>query len=422
MARAFPRPPLSPARLAPGLAVVLLMAASAAPASAQAQAAAVFYRSTFPAFALRGGVDATDDATAAANALATFANFLDATSLRAGAVPQRDRHYDSALRVHLGLEDAPDVILARAESDLVGLRQEAAAFGRSVWRDVMGARPMPAGDVPLLRALFARVAADHDAEVAEYVARWRATVNELERFVRGRDVMTLPASMSLLIAEAPAQFLGQSVGRTYPPGPFAPNAPTLLFLPVPRPDATPPQQEAFFRDFNRHFNRMIAAHELIPGHYVQAHAAARHPRRIRAVFPDPLYEEGWATFCERLLLDHGWGGPLERLAHLKKQLENVTRVIVDVRLHTTGMSRDEVLQFARQQAVQDDQFAGNMWTRALTTSPQMLSYHLGYRQVRELYDLARRERGDAFVLKTFTDGMMTLGPVPVRHYRARLLP
>ncbi|MCH7728848.1 MAG: hypothetical protein IH991_20535, partial [Planctomycetes bacterium] len=42
---------------------------------------------------------------------------------------------------------------------------------------------------------------------------------------------------------------------------------------------------------------------------------ARHPRKVRALFGDGVYIEGWGTFCERLMLDLGWGGPLDRLAH-----------------------------------------------------------------------------------------------------------
>ena len=79
-----------------------------------------------------------------------------------------------------------------------------------------------------------------------------------------------------------------------------------------------------------------------------------------------------------MVLDLGWGSPLTRLAHLKKRLENTARVVVDVRVHTKGMTRDEVLRFVREEALQDEQFAANMWMRAITTSPQITSYWLGY--------------------------------------------
>ncbi|PYK30011.1 MAG: hypothetical protein DME57_08350 [Verrucomicrobia bacterium] len=190
----------------------------------------------------------------------------------------------------------------------------------------------------------------------------------------------------------------------------------MLFLPAPSPDAKAEQREAFFRDFNQHFNKMIVAHELIPGHYVQFKIAAHQPHKVRTIFPDPLYVEGWGTFCERLMLDNGWGGPLERLAHFKKQLENIARTIVDVRVHTENMSREEVVRFVKDEALQGDQLAGNMWTRAITTSPQITSYYLGYRKVREAHDAARAANGDKFELEKFMDGMMELGPVRLEHY------
>ena len=109
------------------------------------------------------------------------------------------------------------------------------------------------------------------------------------------------------------------------------------------------------------------------------------------------------------------------MAHLKKQLENIARTIVDIRVHTRGMSRDEVLAFVQREALQDEQFAANMWRRAITSAPQLTFYHLGYSEVWSLYEDVKQVRGEGFDLRAFMDGMMELGPVPVRHYRQRML-
>ena len=85
------------------------------------------------------------------------------------------------------------------------------------------------------------------------------------------------------------------------------------------------------------------------------------------------------------------------------------------------MTRDELLRFVQEQALQDRQFAENMWTRSITTAPQLTYYFLGYEQVRGLYEEARRAGGDGFELRRFMDGMMELGPVPVRHYRSAMM-
>ena len=274
----------------------------------------------------------------------------------------------------------------------------------------------------LLGRLFSRIAEDRAATVEAFIEDYRSLVAEVDAFLRKNPVVTLPDPLTLRIDRSPAYLSGQAVGGVYPAGPYAPESKTLFFLPTPPDGATPAERDAFFRDFNHNFNVMITPHEILPGHYLQAKRAARSPRKIRALFPDGVFVEGWGTFCERLLLDLGWGGPLPRLAHLKKQMENIARTIVDIRVHTKGMTREEVLLFVRKEALQDERFAANMWTRAITTSPQITTYWLGFRELSALYDEARSARGAAFSLKSFMDSVLDAGPVPVRRIRESVLP
>lgn len=51
---------------------------------------------------------------------------------------------------------------------------------------------------------------------------------------------------------------------------------------------------------------------------------------------------------------------------------------------------------------------------------QLTTYYLGYREVRAVYDEARKTLGPKFDLRAFMDGMMRLGPVAARHYRTPL--
>ncbi len=81
------------------------------------------------------------------------------------------------------------------------------------------------------------------------------------------------------------------------------------------------------------------------------------------------------------------------------------------------MTRDEVIRFVKEQALQGDQLAANMWMRSLTSPVQLTTYYLGYREIRGVYDAARARLGARFDLREFMDGMMRLGPVAARHYR-----
>lgn len=389
-------------------------------AASQARASAAFFASGLAEAARgQGAVEAAlrSDGAGAARALDGLAAFLDGLAARATGSPRLGADYAAAFRWGTGIEEPLPAVLARARADFAAKRAEAAAYGREVWPALFPNQPAPKDDAQLLRRLFDRVAADADTNTKEYVDNWRDIIKRLEAFVRQRRIMTLPDPVTLFVSASPSYFLSQSVGGVYAAGPYAPEAKTLFFLPTPADDATPEQAAAFFRDFNRDFNTMIAAHELMPGHYTQLKYAAREPHKARALFPNDVYVEGWGTFCERLMLDQGWGGPLPRLAHYKKQLENIARAIVDIRVHTEGMTREDVVRFVKDEALQGDQLASNMWMRAITSPVQLTTYYLGYREMWGLYEAERATRGAAFDLRAFMDGMMRLGPVPVIRYR-----
>jgi uncharacterized protein (DUF885 family) len=391
-------------------------------AAAQARATRDFYSKGFPSlFSGEEAERARKVSEEAAHSLDRFAVYLDELAQRSSGSPRLGVHYAEALRLATGLSEEPAAIRAQAERDLEQKKVEASVYGRSVWAQFFRDEPPPDSNDLLLQRLFTRVSQDRARSTEEFVADYRQLVASLDAFLHEHPIVTLPDPLTLFTDRSPGFFVGQSVGGVYAAGPYAPDAQTLWFLPTPSDSASPESRDGFFRDFNHHFNVMITPHEILPGHYLQLKCAAHQPRKVRALFADGVYVEGWGTFCERLMLDEGWGGPLDRLAHLKKQLENIARTIVDIRVHTETMSRDEVIRFVKQVALQDDQFASNMWTRAISTPTQITTYYLGYRQVRGLFDDVRRARADAFGLRDFMDGMMEMGPVPVARYRERML-
>jgi len=358
----------------------------------------------------------------AAAALEELAAFIDEVGEKASGSFRFGENYPEIFRLVTGVSDSVGTILKSAEAALVEKRAEAAEHCRTIWPTALGGSALPDDDKEVVRACFERIGRDRASSIEEFVADYRQLTAEAWAFVEEKGLMALPSPFVVEVDRSPSYFGGAAVGGIYPPGPFSPESASLLFVPTP-PDNTPAEQLAgFFRDFNHHFNVMITPHETIPGHAAQMTLAAHGPSKVRALFADGVYVEGWGTFSERLMLDQGWGDGLAHAAHLKKQLENIARAIVDIRVHTRGMSRDEVLTFVREEALQDEQFAVNMWNRTLTTAPQITTYWLGYQQIWDLYGDYREAKGEAFEVREFVDGMMELGPVPLRHYRALLLP
>jgi hypothetical protein len=393
--------------------------------ASQARATAEFYRTGLADAAEgEGAAEGPRLSTAgvrAAAALEDLAELLDAIGRRATLSPRLGPiDYPDRFALVTGSGEPVANVLARAEHALFLRRAEAAAYGREVWPSLIGG-DAPADDCVLLARLFARVAEDRARTIEEFLDDARSLIGPLEAFVRKKELVTLPDPLTLLVGRSPSYFLGQSVGGVHPSGPYAPEAKTLFLLPTPGDGASAAEAEAFFRDFNRHFLTMITAHELLPGHYVQMKRAARLPGKVRSVFANGVFVEGWGTFCERLMLDAGWGGPLDRLAHLKKRMENAARAIADIRIHTAGMTREEMVRLFREEALQDEQFAANAWTRSLTSAPQLTTYFLGEEAISALVAEARARRGASFSLRELMDAILDVGPVTVPEIRAAVL-
>ncbi|MBI3886609.1 MAG: DUF885 family protein [Opitutae bacterium] len=394
------------------------------PAAQQAKSLVRLYRSGLGEFAAaapeaqRKSLAAAGDAAAAA--LERFGAFLDRLAGEARGSARLGADYAETFRLYLRTGEKPADLLPRFERDLAALRREVAAYGRQVWPQLRPAEALPADDTALIRRLFALVEAQHDTAVAAYVRFWQELPPQLEAFARERGVVTLPGPRTLKILPAPNFLLGQAFGGVFPAGPYRPDGQTLLLLPVPGAETDAAGRAKFFRAFNRPFSRMIAAHEALPGHYVQLKTAAHQAHEVRAIFPDQVYAEGWGTFAERLMLEAGWGGPLEWLAHYKKQLENCTRAIVDIRVQTTDVSRAEIARFVREEGLQDGQLGENLWFRTLTSAPQLVTYHVGYGEIRALYRDARARAGDRFDLRAFNDWLLSRGAIPLHYYREEM--
>lgn len=400
----------------------LVIPARATEATARLRALAQFYRTGLPAADGASLSQRRKLARAGANAaraIERLATRSEALASQARADFRLGADYERRFHLLTAIDTPVADVLTAARRELVATRAEAAAYGRGLWPTWFDQQPAPLDDAAVLRQLFARLEAKRPASTKELVAQYSADADAAFTFAQAQDLVTLPLPRTLVIGTAPAWLGGQSIGGVYAAGPFQPEAETLFLLPNIADDAPEASKARFFSAFNTGFNRMITAHELVPGHYVQLKTAARQAHPVRSLFGDGVYTEGWGSFSERLMLDAGWGGPFERLAHYKKQLENIARLIADIEVHTGGWDQARLATFLHDEALLDAQFAANMWQRAVLTSPQLTSYHLGYRDIHALWLRWRQNHADE-PARAFVDPMLSLGAVPVREYQTLL--
>ncbi|MFA9453509.1 MAG: DUF885 family protein, partial [Candidatus Aminicenantaceae bacterium] len=282
----------------------------------------------------------------AADDVRTLAAHIQQRILPAAALPDSmgRRDYAKKLEIFTGTNMTPEElakISLQEIKEVRGLMQELAG---AYW-----IKQYPRLDVPedfsvLVGKAIDDMEGNRESNQQDFLKFFECLIGRAEEFVRDQEIATLPAEKTLFTALSPSHFAGAAVGGVYAAGPFNPGAKTLFYLPTILDDASEEAKEGFYRSFNNHFNTMIITHEIFPGHYMQSKLVSTNPHLVRALFSDGLYVEGWATLCEVITLDAGWNGsdPLDRLAHLRKRLENATRSYTSVQVHCFGWGQKEV--------------------------------------------------------------------------------
>src|SRR5438874_104682 len=99
------------------------------------------------------------------------------------------------------------------------------------------------------------------------------------------------------------------------------------------------------RGNNRHFTRIVTAHELIPGHHLQIFVGLRNNTH-RRMFSTPFLVEGWAVYWEMRLWDLGYGQtPEDRIGMLFWRMHRSARIIVSLKFHLGKMQPNEMVTF-----------------------------------------------------------------------------
>jgi len=115
------------------------------------------------------------------------------------------------------------------------------------------------------------------------------------------------------------------------------------------------------------------------------------------------------------VLDEGYlnNSPELRLTFQKEELRVLANAILDIRLHTMGMTDQEALNLMQDRTFQEKEEATAKLQRAKLSSCQLPTYLVGWRdwiRVREHY---RQAEGVKFGLREFHDRALKAGAVPL---------
>lgn len=291
------------------------------------------------------------------------------------------------------------------------------AFGSALVEDTRGALTEAAGAIVPdggIAEASAYVRAQHPS-AAGLIETYRTQMRAAREFVAARRLVTLPVRERLDVIETPVFLRHQIPFAAYgEPAPNDPRQQGYYYV-------TPPADEEQLQEHNDAGIPLTCVHEAWPGHHLQfvtanGHAAARALPRL--LNPSATLCEGWALYCEQMMCEQGFAAqPAQRFLLLKDRLWRALRIVIDIELHTRGLTVDaaadrmtRALGFPRSQALAD-----LAWYSKAPAVP------LGYAAGAALINALRttQETRPGFELRAFHDRLLSVGsialPLVIQH-------
>jgi uncharacterized protein (DUF885 family) len=252
---------------------------------------------------------------------------------------------------------------------------------------------------------------------------FRDVLGGLKDYIATRKIITIPSPVLPILEETPPFMRALTTASMDTPGPYEQVAKEAFFnVTLPEASWTPQQVEEHMQGFNRGTIMSTAIHEAYPGHYVQFLWMQTIPSKVRKLLGANSNAEGWAHYCEQMMLDEGYGnGDLKlRLGQLQDALLRDARYIVGIQMHTGKMTYDQGIDFFVNEGYQTRTNAERETKRG-TSNPTYLYYTLGKLEIMKLREDYRKMRGSAFTLQEFHDRFMREGTPPIKIVRKALL-
>jgi uncharacterized protein (DUF885 family) len=251
---------------------------------------------------------------------------------------------------------------------------------------------------------------------------FRDVLSSLREYITTHHIVTVPSTVLPIIEESPPFMRALTTASMDMPGPYEKDKEAFFNVTLPEPGWPAKEKEEYLEGFNRGTIISTAVHEAYPGHYMQYLWLQTAPTKVRKLFHTSNADEGWAHYCEQMMLDEGYGnGDLKlRLGQLQQALRRDARYIVGIQMHTQRMTVAQAVDFFVKEGYQTLPIAEKEAKRG-TSDPLYLIYTLAKLEILKLRDDYKHMKGAQYSLQEFHDVFLKQGDPPVRIARRALL-
>jgi uncharacterized protein (DUF885 family) len=331
----------------------------------------------------------------------------------------------------LSYDEMVDIPLARLlEIAMSDLRKNQAEFARV-------AKEVDPAKTP--QEVLAELATIHPAP-GDLLNAFHGTFDSLIAFLREHHIITIPSDVQPTLEETPPFMRATTFASMDPPGPFETHSAKAYFnVTLPEKDWTAEHVAEHMASFNVGTIISTSVHEAYPGHYVQFLWMPKFSSDIRKLLGANTNIEGWAHYCEQMMLDQGYGAPglgaapdevrkakLIRLGQIQDALLRDARFVNSIKLHT-GQGEpggkwtiDQAVEFFVKEGYQSKS-VGLVETKRGSADATYLYYTLGKLEIMKLREDYKKKKGAAFTIRDFHDSMMRQGFAPIKVVRKAML-
>ncbi|MEB0260437.1 MULTISPECIES: DUF885 domain-containing protein [unclassified Mucilaginibacter] len=158
-------------------------------------------------------------------------------------------------------------------------------------------------------------------------------------------------------------------------------------------------------------------HEAIPGHHYQISLTQENntlPKFRRFLINENGYAEGWALYSESLGKELGlYTDPYQHMGALGDEMHRAIRLVVDVAIHTKGMTREQAVKYSMDNEAISEPAAIAEIERYMGAPAQALGYKTGALKILELRKRYQKQLGAKFNLAEFHNQVLKDGAMPL---------